>query len=95
MKYYIFVYHFSQYLDRISFDLDGEGISKYFEVIQDRFDKPTCPNQNLYIGGFPEGAIKNRALERLRKNNKTVERNFIGCLKEMKTTNTIVDVEQV
>ena len=44
---------------------------------------PTYPNQQLHVGGLPEGNVKRVAVARLNRNGVFVENEFYGCLKEM------------
>ena len=44
---------------------------------------PTYPNQQLHVGGLPDGNVKNAAMARLNANGVFVKKAFYGCLKEM------------
>lgn len=74
------------------FEIDGTG--ERFDGI-DFPSYPTYPNNQLYIGGLPDGNVKRGAIERLNKNDVYVRDNFYGCMKEMTidTTNEYYNFE--
>ena len=71
--------HYSGTNRYVLFEVDGTG-----EMFEDDFPSyPIYPNQQLHVGGLPDGNVKREAMARLNKNGVFVNDKFYGCMKEM------------
>ena len=71
--------HFSGANRYVLFEVDGTG-----EMFEDDFPSyPIYPNQQLHVGGLPDGNVKREAMARLNNNGVFVNDKFYGCMKEM------------
>ena len=71
--------HYSGINSYVLFEVDGTG-----EMFEDDFPSyPIYPNQQLHVGGLPDGNVKREAMARLNDNGIFVNDKFYGCMKEM------------